>query len=241
MRFPSHPLGICLPPPAHFFICIAARSSLAHNFGIQVDGGVIDANYTGEIGMLLFNTTKNTVLIQHGDRIGQLIFEAYGTPRIQELNYLPATQRSSGGCGSTGGFSGFYTSILQNYTNPYTSFHSQNTHHPTSDKTLDKTSPLTSFNSILTFFIPRRTHSMDIDEDIEDDIEDDDDDSVSNYDFATAYNGSVKNSLYGTARTSLQQATACETKTTAKLQAATTVDSPNSPQPSQQLDALPDS
>jgi dUTP pyrophosphatase len=74
------PLGICMKPPEHFYIGIAARSSLAYNYGIQVDGGVIDADYTGEIGILIFNTTNNPVHIQRGDRIGQLVFEAYGTP-----------------------------------------------------------------------------------------------------------------------------------------------------------------
>jgi dUTP pyrophosphatase len=81
-----------------------ARSILARNFGIQVDRGIIDPDYAGEIGILLYNTSTTPVFIQKGEGIGQIIYEVYATPEITEIQQLQPTQRSSGGYGSIGGF-----------------------------------------------------------------------------------------------------------------------------------------
>jgi dUTP pyrophosphatase len=76
------PLRFCISPPKHYYARLSARSSLARTFGIQVNGGIIEPDYTGEIGILLYNTSTTPVSIQTGEPIGQIIFEAYVTPKL---------------------------------------------------------------------------------------------------------------------------------------------------------------
>jgi dUTP pyrophosphatase len=65
--------------------------------------GVIDSDYRGDIGVILYNTDKNIDFeIKKGDRIAQIIFEACYTVTLNETNALDNTSRESGGFGSTG-------------------------------------------------------------------------------------------------------------------------------------------
>ena len=69
---------------------------------IDVGAGVIDSNYRGEVGVILFNFGSEDFIINMGDRIAQLIFEKIKTPMIKETNELEGTDRGIGGYGSFG-------------------------------------------------------------------------------------------------------------------------------------------
>lgn len=81
---------------------IAPRSGLALKNGIDVMAGVIDPDYTGEIKVLLYNTSNIKFEVQKGDRIAQIIFEKFKYPNFIEVSEINETERSSGGFGSTG-------------------------------------------------------------------------------------------------------------------------------------------
>ena len=82
---------------------IAPRSGLAYKNGIDVLAGVIDSDYRGDIGVILYNTDKNIdFTVKKGDRIAQIIFEACYTATLNNVDNLDNTLRQSGGFGSTG-------------------------------------------------------------------------------------------------------------------------------------------
>ena len=64
--------------------------------------GVIDSDYRGEIGVVLFNFSSEEFCINMGDRIAQLVFEKIKTPEIKEVTELEGTDRGSKGYGSSG-------------------------------------------------------------------------------------------------------------------------------------------
>ncbi len=69
---------------------------------IDVGAEVIDANYRGEIKVLLFNLSSESFIVHKGDRIAQLILEKHATPPVQEATNLESTTRGTQGFGSTG-------------------------------------------------------------------------------------------------------------------------------------------
>ena len=82
---------------------IAPRSGLAYKSGIDVLAGVIDSDYRGDIGVILYNSDKNIdFIVKKGDRIAQIIFEACYSATLNEAENLDNTLRQSGGFGSTG-------------------------------------------------------------------------------------------------------------------------------------------
>lgn len=81
---------------------IAPRSGLAAKYFIDVGAGVIDEDYRGNIGVVLFNFGKEKFEVKKGDRIAQLICERIFYPDIEEVQVLNDTERGSGGFGSTG-------------------------------------------------------------------------------------------------------------------------------------------
>ena len=82
---------------------IAPRSGLAYKNGIDVLAGVIDSDYRGDIGVILYNTDKSIDFIaKKGDRIAQIIFEACYPTNFIESQKLDNTSREAGGFGSTG-------------------------------------------------------------------------------------------------------------------------------------------
>lgn len=82
---------------------IAPRSGLAYKNGIDVLAGVIDSDYRGDIGVILYNTDKNIDFsVKKGDRIAQIIFEACYTITLNNVDNLDNTLRQAGGFGSTG-------------------------------------------------------------------------------------------------------------------------------------------
>jgi dUTP pyrophosphatase len=93
-------LSIACPPGTYGRI--APRSGLAYKHGIDVGAGVIDADYRGPVGVILFNFGSQPFDIQLGDRVAQLILEQIVLPDVEEVQELDDTVRGAGGFGSTG-------------------------------------------------------------------------------------------------------------------------------------------
>ncbi|KYN04316.1 Deoxyuridine 5'-triphosphate nucleotidohydrolase [Cyphomyrmex costatus] len=81
---------------------IAPRSGLAWKNHIDVGAGVIDADYRGNVGVVLFNHSNEDFEVVPGDRIAQLICEKITYPKIEEVDTLTDTSRGAEGFGSTG-------------------------------------------------------------------------------------------------------------------------------------------
>lgn len=83
---------------------VAPRSGLAVKHGISTGAGVIDADYRGEVKVVLFNHSKKDFEIKKGDRIAQLVLERIVNASIKEISAeeLDQTTRGEGGFGSTG-------------------------------------------------------------------------------------------------------------------------------------------
>ncbi|XP_060734478.1 deoxyuridine 5'-triphosphate nucleotidohydrolase, mitochondrial [Tachysurus vachellii] len=81
---------------------VAPRSGLAAKHFIDVGAGVVDEDYRGNVGVVLFNFGKETFEVKKGDRVAQLVCERICYPDLQELETLDETERGAGGFGSTG-------------------------------------------------------------------------------------------------------------------------------------------
>ncbi|KAG0500730.1 hypothetical protein HPP92_000802 [Vanilla planifolia] len=96
------PTDLSIAIPEGTYARIAPRSGLAWKHSIDVGAGVIDADYRGPLGVVLFNHSDVDFEVKAGDRIAQLIIERIMTPVVLEVDDLEATKRGSGGFGSTG-------------------------------------------------------------------------------------------------------------------------------------------
>ena len=94
--------GITADLPHGYFGRIADRSGVAYNLGVTVLAGVIDNDYRGDIGVILYNTTDEDVFFKRGDRIAQMVLLPYGNFDVIEVDDLTDTERSGCGFGSTG-------------------------------------------------------------------------------------------------------------------------------------------
>lgn len=94
--------GLSFELPSGVYGRIAPRSGLAVKHGIQVGAGVVDADYRGEVKVVLFNHDNNPYVIKPGYRIAQLILERCETPEVEEIFDSSDTARGQGGFGSTG-------------------------------------------------------------------------------------------------------------------------------------------
>jgi hypothetical protein len=81
---------------------IAPRSGLAWKHFIDVGAGVIDFDYRGPVGVVLYNHSDVPFEIKRGDRIAQMILERISMAGAQEVQELTETSRGEGGFGSTG-------------------------------------------------------------------------------------------------------------------------------------------
>jgi len=81
---------------------ILPRSSLSLKNGIHIGAGIIDSDYRGNVGVLLFNLSSDTFQVNRGDRIAQLIVKRYEMVEPEEIFESSSTERGSGGFGSTG-------------------------------------------------------------------------------------------------------------------------------------------
>lgn len=89
-------------PTGKYYARIAPRSGLSINNGIDILGGVIDADFRGEIKIILINHGTKSFTINHQDRVAQLIFEKIAQIQIVQVDDLSETNRGNGGFGSTG-------------------------------------------------------------------------------------------------------------------------------------------
>jgi dUTP pyrophosphatase len=94
--------GLAVAIPAGYYGRVAPRSGLANKKGLDTLAGVIDADYRGEIGCLLYNAGDETVQLPALSKICQLIIEKIITPAAVWADDLSDTERGSGGFGSTG-------------------------------------------------------------------------------------------------------------------------------------------
>src|SRR6266481_14223 len=94
--------GLAVAIPEGFYGRLAPRSGLAMQKGIDVLAGVVDADYRGEIGCLLYNAGEELVDLPAQTKICQLIIEKIITPVAVWVDGLSQTTRGSGGFGSTG-------------------------------------------------------------------------------------------------------------------------------------------
>jgi dUTP pyrophosphatase len=102
------PTGIAIALPAGYEAQVRPRSGLALKQGLSVLNapGTIDADYRGEIGVILINLSDAAQTLQRGDRIAQLVLARVERLAWTEVADLPETTRGSGGFGSTGVGSG---------------------------------------------------------------------------------------------------------------------------------------
>lgn len=98
------PTGIALQLPKGYEAQVRPRSGLALKHGVTVlnSPGTIDADYRGEIGVLLINLGQESFLIERGARIAQMVIAPVTRAELIETVALEATQRGAGGHGSTG-------------------------------------------------------------------------------------------------------------------------------------------
>jgi len=93
--------GIAIGLPKGTYVRIAPRSGLASKKEIAINGGVIDADYTGEIKVIIINHGIVDCRIQEGDRIAQLLIKKINTSDIMKVNKLELMKRADSGFGST--------------------------------------------------------------------------------------------------------------------------------------------
>ncbi|MDO9390907.1 MAG: dUTP diphosphatase [bacterium] len=98
------PTGLALEIPVGYEGQIRPRSGLALKHGISIVNapGTIDADYRGEVGVILVNLGAKAFNINPGDRIAQLVISPVARARLSEAKVLKKTKRGSGGFGHTG-------------------------------------------------------------------------------------------------------------------------------------------
>jgi dUTP pyrophosphatase len=105
------PTGIAMSLPIGYEAQIRPRSGLALKNGITLmnSPGTIDADYRGEVGVILVNLGQENFTVTRGMRIAQMIIAQYASVTIREVADLEETERGSGGFGSTG----IYTKVSE--------------------------------------------------------------------------------------------------------------------------------
>lgn len=98
------PTGICMALPKGFEAQIRPRSGLAIKKGIGVlnSPGTIDADYRGEVCVILVNLSSEDFVIEDGERIAQMVIARHEQAEWQEVEVLDETDRGAGGFGHTG-------------------------------------------------------------------------------------------------------------------------------------------
>lgn len=98
------PTGLFIEIPHGFECQVRPRSGLALKRGVSVlnTPGTIDADYRGEVGVILFNMSEEDFTVENGERIAQLVFAPVLQVEWDESETLTETERGAGGFGSTG-------------------------------------------------------------------------------------------------------------------------------------------
>lgn len=94
--------NIALAIPEGFYGHIAPRSGLALKSGIEIMGGIIDSDYRGDVGVILFNKNNKVFAVRNGDRIAQIIIQKHYTVDWLQTEVLEESLRAVKGFGSTG-------------------------------------------------------------------------------------------------------------------------------------------
>jgi dUTP pyrophosphatase len=96
--------GLFIELPIGFEAQVRPRSGLALKKGITVlnSPGTVDADYRGEIGVILVNLSSETFVVENGERIAQLVIAKHERAEWNEVAALSETERGAGGFGSTG-------------------------------------------------------------------------------------------------------------------------------------------
>lgn len=98
------PTGLFIALPEGYEAQVRPRSGLAIKSGITClnSPGTIDADYRGEVGVILVNLSTEDFVINDGDRIAQMVIARHETAQWEPVDSLDQTQRGAGGFGSTG-------------------------------------------------------------------------------------------------------------------------------------------
>lgn len=98
------PTGISIAVPEGYEAQVRPRSGLAIKSGISVLNapGTIDADYRGEVGVILVNHDTKPFVVKRGDRIAQMVIKEVIKAELEEVTDLPESRRSEGGFGHTG-------------------------------------------------------------------------------------------------------------------------------------------
>lgn len=98
------PTGLAFAYPEGYFGAVCARSGLATKCGLAPANkiGILDEDYRGEVFIALHNHSSETQVVNHGDRIAQLILLPYLNVDFVESDKLDETERGEGGFGSSG-------------------------------------------------------------------------------------------------------------------------------------------
>ena len=98
------PTGLFISLPAGFEAQVRPRSGLAIKKGITVlnTPGTIDADYRGEIGVILINLSQEDFIVNDGERIAQMVIARHEQVTWEEVEILSETERGAGGFGHTG-------------------------------------------------------------------------------------------------------------------------------------------
>ena len=103
-RYAAVPTGIAMALPTGTEAQVRPRSGLARNHGVTVlnSPGTVDADYRGEVQVLLINHGNDPFVVTRGMRIAQLVIAEVTQAELSEVDRLEETSRGSGGFGSTG-------------------------------------------------------------------------------------------------------------------------------------------
>ena len=97
------PTDLILVPTQGYYVRIASKSGLAFKHGLTVEGGVIDPDYRGNVGVLLRNNTDVGHTLEQGEAMAQVIMDRAAMPEVVEIKIARDTQRGAGGFGSSTG------------------------------------------------------------------------------------------------------------------------------------------
>ena len=103
-EFALIPTGLKIALPPGYEAQVRARSGLAAKYGVTVlnSPGTIDADYRGEVKVILINHSKKDFIINNGDRIAQFVIAPVVNTTFKQVKDLDITDRGEGGFGSTG-------------------------------------------------------------------------------------------------------------------------------------------
>lgn len=98
------PTGLCMALPEGYEAQVRPRSGLALKHGVTVlnTPGTIDADYRGEIGVILINFSSTDFVIKNGERIAQMVIAKHERAELVPVEVLDETERGNGGYGHTG-------------------------------------------------------------------------------------------------------------------------------------------